>query len=360
MYSDSQYVVDALAELIETTILLIDEKTMSEGRMDQVRHIMQVDESSFQTSFSPEQLTTIETKEMGSIVDELVSAVALQRFRFTERQNNGKDADRYNLLCCMWPTAAHCFMSLCDTGDHDVCRNLTRIAASVCQAWLDIPAEEHLRPLEPGAVNILLKAASHPSTSICGLALPVLSQVSLADPYIAQQLLPVLQRRAIVPHHVESGRMSLVGLSEGDFHTFQQFRDHELTSALIACWKANRDNYMDSCTSAVEEFCSDHASVNVSLHLEAALFCIESVAADGSDSQVQFAHARQLRRCLMALSRKSPSMMANPLTLARMCTFLRKVSPFPATAVFLFNHELNLFLLFSIRAGASARSNQKD
>jgi hypothetical protein len=57
---------------------------------------MQVDESSFQTSFSPEQLMTIETKEMGSIVDELVSAVALQRFRFTERQNNGKNT-RHNL-----------------------------------------------------------------------------------------------------------------------------------------------------------------------------------------------------------------------------------------------------------------------
>jgi hypothetical protein len=31
----------------------------------------------------------IESKEMSSIVDELVSAIGLQRFRFTERQNNG-------------------------------------------------------------------------------------------------------------------------------------------------------------------------------------------------------------------------------------------------------------------------------
>jgi hypothetical protein len=92
MYSDSHHVVDALAELVETTILLTDEKTMSEGRMDQVRHIMQVDESFFHTSFSQVQLETIETKEMGSIVDELVSAVALQRFRFT---NNGKNT-RHN------------------------------------------------------------------------------------------------------------------------------------------------------------------------------------------------------------------------------------------------------------------------
>jgi hypothetical protein len=243
-----------------------------------------------------------------------------------------------------------------------VCRNLARIAASVCQIWLDIPAQEHSHPLEPGAVSFLLKTASHPSTNICGLTLPVLSQVSSVDPYVAQQLLPVLQRRAIVPHRVESGRMSLAGLSDGDFHTFQQFRDHELTGALLACWKADSDNYMDSCTSAVEEFCSDHASVNVSLHLEAALFCIESVAADEGDSQVHFRHSKQLARCLMALSRKSTSMMANPLTLARMCTFLRKVSPILATLYLflLFDDKLNLSLLYSIRVGVPARTSQMD
>jgi hypothetical protein len=115
--------------------------------------------------------------------------------------------------------------------------------------------------------------------------------------------------------------MSLAGLSDGDFHTFQQFRDHELTGALLACWRANSDNYMDSCTSAVEKLCTDLASVNVTLHLEAALYCIESVAADEGDSQGQFRDAKKLARCLMALSRKSTSMTANPLTLARMCTF---------------------------------------
>jgi hypothetical protein len=244
-----------------------------------------------------------------------------------------------------------------------VCRNLARIAASVCQTWLDIPAQEHLHPLEPGAVTFLLKAASHPSTNICGLALPVLSQLSSADPYVAQQLLPVLQRRAIVPHRVESGRMSLSGLSDGDFHTFQQFRDDELTGALRACWRADGDNYMDSCTSAVEEFCSDHASVTVSLHLEAALYCIESVAPDASDSQVHFRHSKQLQRCIMALSRKSTSMMANPLTLARMCTFLRKVSPILATLSLLlfFDDKLNLFLytLYTVFALVSQRGTAK-
>jgi hypothetical protein len=89
MYSDSDDVVDALAELVEYTVPLLDSKVMSEGRMSQVRNLLQVDEATFQSRFSPEQLKTIESKEMGLIVEELVSAIGLQRFRFTERQNKG-------------------------------------------------------------------------------------------------------------------------------------------------------------------------------------------------------------------------------------------------------------------------------
>lgn len=206
-----------------------------------------------------------------------------------------------------------------------MCRNLARIAASVCFTWIDIPVREQQQQLEPGAVNLLLKAASHPSISICGIVLPVLCSASERDVSVAQQLLPVLQRRAIAPHHLNAGQLSL-GASDGDFHTFQQFRDHELADALIACWKSSSDTYMDSCTSAVEEFCLDHASTDVSLHLEAALYCIEVVADDALDSKTVFRHTVQMRRTLTALSRKSPSMMSNPLTLARVCSLVGKVS----------------------------------
>jgi hypothetical protein len=89
MYSDSYQVIDALAELIEATVQISDDKVMSHGRMSQVRHIIQVDEASFQAQFTPQQLKTIESHEMSSIVDELMSAIGLQRFRFTERQSNG-------------------------------------------------------------------------------------------------------------------------------------------------------------------------------------------------------------------------------------------------------------------------------
>ena len=92
MYADSKDVVEALAEFIEASVSHQDEDVPAvlEERMTQVRYLLQVDEASFQSNFSAEQLNMIETKEMSAIVDELVSAIGLQRFRFTERQNNGK------------------------------------------------------------------------------------------------------------------------------------------------------------------------------------------------------------------------------------------------------------------------------
>ena len=93
MYSDSDDAVDALAELIEYTVPLVDSKVMSEGRMSQVRNLLQVDEATFRSQFTPEQLKTIESKEMGTIVGELASAIGLQRFRFTERQNKGESKE---------------------------------------------------------------------------------------------------------------------------------------------------------------------------------------------------------------------------------------------------------------------------
>jgi hypothetical protein len=90
MYSDSRLVVDALAELMECVMERHQVATVSEQRMTQVRYIMQVDEDSFRTHITAEQLVTIESKEMAVILDELVSAIGLQRFRFTDRQANGK------------------------------------------------------------------------------------------------------------------------------------------------------------------------------------------------------------------------------------------------------------------------------
>ncbi len=87
MYSDSQLVMEAVAELMERVVLTRD---MTTDRMTQTRYIMEVDETKFQ-SISVADLERIESKEMEAIVQELVSAIGLQRFRFTERQANGKN-----------------------------------------------------------------------------------------------------------------------------------------------------------------------------------------------------------------------------------------------------------------------------
>lgn len=174
-----------------------------------------------------------------------------------------------------------------------------------------------------------MKGAAHPSVNISGLALTVLAQVVRLELSLGLQLLPLLQRRAITPHHIIAGAPYLAAsdICGVNFHEFQIFRDTVLADALAACYEGNSVNYMDSCTSAVEEFCSESASSQVSLHLEAALFCLAAVAdivvsnAQGGISS----HSPQLERCTSALAAKPSSMMTNPLTLAQMCRFLRKV-----------------------------------
>lgn len=337
MYSDSHQVIDALAELIEATVQISDDKVISPGRMSQVRHIIQVDEISFQAQFTPQQLKTIESHEMATIVEDLISAIGLQRFRFTERQENGTSFAGLHRPQLFEPRLTHT-LPVVNSGDYDLCRNLARIAASVCDTWVDIVAQEQPVELpETGVIHLLMKAAGHPSVNLCAICLQVLTRVMPIIPSLAQELLPTLQRRAITPHHLNDG---FIGLDASDlcgvtFHEFQNFRSTVLSEALIVCWRGYGDHFMDSCTSAVEEFCSSSSSVNVSLPLEAALFCIEQVAAEALNSHRPFAHTEQMRRLLAALPAKPPSLLSNPLTRERMCRFLRKVRSFWSICVLL-------------------------
>lgn len=87
MYSDSQLVMEAVAELTEK---ILETRKMTKDRMTQTRYIMEVDETTFQT-ISVQDLQRIDSKEMDAIVQELVTAIGLQRFRFAERQTDGKN-----------------------------------------------------------------------------------------------------------------------------------------------------------------------------------------------------------------------------------------------------------------------------
>uniref|UniRef100_A0A7S1VM81 Uncharacterized protein n=1 Tax=Grammatophora oceanica TaxID=210454 RepID=A0A7S1VM81_9STRA len=305
MYSDSPLVIDAMAELLELALTATpSEQRASKDRMTQARYIMEVDEESFR-QISPEDLFRIESKETDVILGELVSAVGLQRFRFVERQN---------------------------LGDLEVCRNLTRIAASVGSAALNGLMSGVIQGGGAGLLDLLMKAAGHPSVNVCAIALEVLALLVPLDPNFPVRLLPTLQHRAIVPHTLENSIPSIVASSVCgvDFHEFESFREKVLTDALIACYRQNPAFYMDSCTSAIEEFCSADATVAVSFQLEAALYCLSSIALvtnRASTTTPELRHDSQLGRCTAALAKKPIFITANPLTLAQLNRFIGKFGP---------------------------------
>lgn len=301
MYSDSSIVVDALAELIEAAVARHQAPTVSDERMTQVRYIMQVDEASFRSSITKDQLVNIETKEMLSILEELVSAIGLQRFRFIDRQNK---------------------------GDDDVCRNITRIGCSICLACAKLSYEGRQLPTGPGLLDLLIKSASHPSVNICAIAIDVLRELVSAENGLYNQLLPVLQRRAITPHLVVREVLSLeaTDVCGVNYHEFENFRATVLKDALATCMQGNEAQYMASCTAAIEEFCSGSSSKTESFHLEAALYCMNAVADEVLAAVIVSPHLAALRRCVTALAMKPESLMANALSLSQANIFLRKVN----------------------------------
>lgn len=214
-------------------------------------------------------------------------------------------------------------------GDFDLCRNLARIAASVCQTWVNtINHSDSTKSREPesGAVTILLKGASHPSINICAICLEILTKMISLDSSLSLKLLPVLQRRAIIPHHLKDGQIELdsTEITTVPISEFQTFRQTILSDALASCWNVDETHYMDSCTSAIEEFCSDSSSIDVSLQTEAALFCIGHVTIENT-SQQRFPSDVVMNRLVKALITKPPKLMANPLTRESLCRFIRKV-----------------------------------
>jgi hypothetical protein len=103
MYSDSRLVLDALAECLESVMERHQVATVSEQRMTQVRYIMQVDEEEFfRSNITAEQLVAIESKEMAVILEELVSSIGIQRFRFADRQASGKCNNDSTDICMQY------------------------------------------------------------------------------------------------------------------------------------------------------------------------------------------------------------------------------------------------------------------
>ena len=182
-----------------------------------------------------------------------------------------------------------------------------------------------------GLLDLLMKAGAHPHVYISSLAIEVLSQLLPLDPSFPCRMLPLLQHRAIIPYVLHGSLPSLGGAASGvDFTEFENFRQSVLSDALLACYEQNPKYYMDSCTSAVEEFCSSNATVEVSFQLEAALFCLTTVAITVTrpstrSGQGSGNHNEQLSRCTKALSTKPAFLPANPLALGQLNRFLAMV-----------------------------------
>lgn len=214
---------------------------------------------------------------------------------------------------------------------------------SVCTAAIAAAETEHLDASTSGMVDLLLKAAAHPSVNVCGIALEALSKLAALDENFTLRLLPILQHRAIVPHVLDSGNPSLAAseVCGVDIFEFECFRSTILSDALVSCYRKNQDYYMNSCSVAVEEFCKAAPTVKTSFQLEAALYCLsavaeESIAAgqalltksfvdENATSDMSNKNKNQLARCTQLLETKPVCMTANPLTLSQSCQFIGKV-----------------------------------
>ena len=203
-----------------------------------------------------------------------------------------------------------------------------------------------------------MKLVRHSSIHVCGIALEALLLIITPRSNLSIKLLPILQGKAIVPP-------SLVGLTlqddcDVDYNEFERFREHLLTEVLTACYKSNRAYYIDSCTCAIEEFCSPTFKPNpqTAYQLEAALFCLSAVSLDaskralllGKSPAVQEAaakacksqsqesieakdipedskkHDEKLSRTILVLRNAPQIAVSNPLFLVQMCRFIGKVS----------------------------------
>jgi hypothetical protein len=248
-------------------------------------------------------------------------------------------------------------LSGCAEGDTDVCRSITSIARSVAIASDTDIKSGHFHGSERGLIELLMRSVRHPSVHVCGIALEAFVLLISPKSDLAIKLLPILQGKAIVPSF-------LVGLTsqndcDVDFDEFERFREHLLSEILITCYISNRGYFIESCTSAIEEFCSvsRNPDPQTAYQLEAALFCLSAVSIEASkrallvsaspSAQEAAAKACRLRnnesieakdiahnakihdeslgKTVHALCNAPEVALTNPLFLSQMCKFLGKV-----------------------------------
>ncbi len=93
MYSDSELVMDALSELLDTLLRQhAEDKTVLEGLSIAENFLKAKSTTAFQNLATMQEFekgVQDEMRDRDLILSELVSAVGLQRFRFSSRLSNG-------------------------------------------------------------------------------------------------------------------------------------------------------------------------------------------------------------------------------------------------------------------------------
>ena len=235
-----------------------------------------------------------------------------------------------------------------------VCKCLTRTAARVLLESQDLIKNGTIN--ESGLLDLLFQAASHPSAHVCGLAVEALTTATAANKGMAARLLPVLQGKAVVPCG-PAGDADGVG---ADDHA--DFRDRVLADALVACHEVYGASYLESCGVAVEEFCqagADPSSPHLPFQLEAALFCMVTVAERASSKEAEAQVLRdQLEKIVCALARNSLATTSHPLVTARMCQFIKKVNRFGRCFLSNNNPDIVVYWSFSFSISPTCPSMQ--
>jgi len=106
MYSDSELVMDALSELLDTLLRQHAEDQNAIQGLAIAGSVMKgISAASFQsptTMLQFEKELAAAVQERDAILSELVSAVGMQRFRFSSRLSSGEYV--YAIVCWNWMT----------------------------------------------------------------------------------------------------------------------------------------------------------------------------------------------------------------------------------------------------------------
>ena len=232
---------------------------------------------------------------------------------------------------------------------------MARMTRALTEAWLDLDRADREESTERSIMEFLLKIAEHPSIHVSRTILEILPRFFPRKSQLVKDSIPLLQRKVIIPHIAKSGSGETKAVAVDNFGVsldqFLKLREHGIADALRACWAFQSKVYIDSCSSAIIEFCGSRDGKSLSFHLEAALFCMEVIGPVVQETKAHLSFEGHLLRCLKIASQPSSfPILDNPLTASRLCSLLRNVSCLLSIAPF------NLGIVFKLTKPPSGLS----